>query len=448
MSGKGNIALGVIPKETPFSWRYPGAYAESDHDFDHFRHIAREAERGLLDLIFCADSVALRDDGMGMENVSHTGTAAYFDGMTIIAALAAVTSHIGIAATASTTYNHPYHLARQLATVDHISKGRAGWNVITSGQTSEALNFGHDAQVDGPIRYERARECLETVFDLWDSWEDDAVLRDKASGRFFDAARVQRLYHEGKHFKVRGPLNLSRPPQGHPVICQAGGSDAGWNLAAEYADVMFSKSTAIGEAQRFYRDIKSRMARFGRHPDQLKIMLEMRAVVGRTEQEARDKFRAVQDMVTEREAKDLLKQFLPGVDFTDCAMDEPIPDTPVVNEAAKRFRVFVEKDGRRMTLRELTDTGFGTWLLVGTPAQIADELIAWFDNDAADGFMFTPHWLPGGLTDFVDLVVPELQARGVFRTAYEGGTLRETMGFDRPPTRRAVKARAGDGRAA
>jgi FMN-dependent oxidoreductase (nitrilotriacetate monooxygenase family) len=438
MRGHKQIALGVIPKETPFSWRYPGAFAEADHDFEHFRFIAQEAERGLLDLIFCADSVALRDDGMGMENVSHTGTAAYFDGMTIISALAAITKHIGIASTASTTYWHPYHLARQLATVDHISKGRAGWNVITSGQTSEALNFGYDAQVDGPIRYERARECLETVFDLWDSWEDDAILRDTASGRFFDPSRVHRLYHDGKHFKVRGPLNVRRPPQGHPVICQAGGSNEGWNLAAEYADVMFSKSTSLSEAQRFYLDIKSRLPRFGRRPDQLKIMLEMRAIVGRTEQEAHEKFRAVQDMVTEGEAKDLLKQFLPGADLTDCAMDEPIPDTPEINAAAKRFRVFVEKDGRRMTLRELTDTGFGSWILIGTPAQIADGLIAWFDNEAADGFMFTPHWLPGGLTDFVDMVVPELQARGVFRTAYEGGTLREIMGFDRPAPRCAA----------
>jgi len=202
--------------------------------------------------------------------------------------------------------------------------------------------------------------------------------------------------------------------------------------------VMFSKSTSLSEAQRFYRDIKSRLPRFGRRPDQLKIMLEMRAIVGRTEQEAHEKFRAVQDMVTEGEAKDLLKQFLPGADLTDCAMDEPIPDTPEINAAAKRFRVFVEKDGRRMTLRELTDTGFGSWILIGTPAQIADELIAWFDNEAADGFMFTPHWLPGGLTDFVDMVVPELQARGVFRTAYEGGTLREIMGFDRPAPRRAA----------
>ena len=232
-------------------------------------------------------------------------------------------------------------------------------------------------------------------------------------------------------------MNLSRPPQGHPVICQAGGSEAGWNLAAEYADVMFSKSTAIGEARRFYKDIKSRMARFGRHPDQLKIMLEMRAVVGRTEQEAHEKFRAVQDMVTEAEAKDLLKQFLPGIDFTDCAMDEPIPNRPEIDAAAQRFRVFVEKDGRRMTLRELTDTGFGSWILIGTAAQIADGLIEWFDNEAADGFMFTPHWLPGGLTDFVDMVVPELQARGVFRMAYEGNTLREIMGFDRPAPRRA-----------
>jgi FMN-dependent oxidoreductase (nitrilotriacetate monooxygenase family) len=224
MKPKKMISFGFIPKETPYSWRHDGAYAESDHDFDHYRHIAQEAERGLFDLIFCADSVALRDDGIGMEHLAGTGTAAYLDGLTLIAALAAVTTRIGIAATASTTYHHPYHLARQLATVDHISKGRAGWNVITSGQTSEALNFGYDAQVERNTRYERARECLETVFDLWDSWEDGAVLRDKASGRYFDPDKIHRLDHHGPHFKLRGPLNITRPPQGHPVICQAGGS--------------------------------------------------------------------------------------------------------------------------------------------------------------------------------------------------------------------------------
>lgn len=438
MKPKKMISFGFIPKETPYSWRHDGAYAESDHDFDHYRHIAREAERGLFDLIFCADSVALRDDGIGMEHLAGTGTAAYLDGLTLIAALAAVTTRIGIAATASTTYHHPYHLARQFATVDHISKGRAGWNVITSGQTSEALNFGYDAQVERSTRYERARECLETVFDLWDSWEDGAVLRDKASGRYFDPDKVHRLNHHGKHFKLRGPLNITRPPQGHPVICQAGGSHEGWEMAAQYADVVFGKSTSIAEAQRFYRDIKGRMAKYGRRPDQLKIMLEMRAIVGRTEQEAWEKFRAVQDHVTEAEAKAILKHYIPGMDFSDFAMDAPIPDRPEIDAAASRFRVFLEKDGRRLTLRELTDTGFGSHLLVGTAAQIADQLDEWVQNDAADGFNFTPHWLPGGLTDFVDQVIPELQARGVFRTAYEGTTLREIMGLERPPARRAA----------
>ena len=432
------MILGIIPKGTSFSWRYGDSYAESDLNFEEMTHVAQEAERGLFDLVFMADSVALRDDRVGIDKLKGSGTATYFDAMTLLGGLAAVTKHIGLAATISTTYNHPYHIARKLATVDHISHGRAGWNVITSGQDSESYNFGYDGQLPGEVRYERAQECLQTVLDLWDSWEDGAVVRDKKAGVYFDPAKVHALHHEGKHFKVRGPLNLSRPPQGHPVICQAGGSAAGWELAARYSDLLFAKALSFKEAQRFYQEAKGRLAKYGRTPDQLRVMPEMRAVVGKTEKEAREKLRAIQDCLTEEEGRATLQHYIPGIDFSDFKIDEPIPDLPHINQAASRFRVFLTKDDRRLTLREMIETGFGSWTLVGTPGQVADAMIEWFHGGAADGFNFSPHCLPSGLTDFVDLVIPELQERGVFRTSYEGGTLREIMGLNRPANKHTV----------
>jgi alkanesulfonate monooxygenase len=440
MTAKKKMALSVIPKGASFSWRYPNAQAEGDLNFEDYKDMAETVERGLFDAIFLADSVSVREDRIGIENMQGSGTAIYFDAVTMLGALAAVTKHVGLVATASTTYNEPYHLARKFATVDHISKGRAGWNVITSGQDTEAYNFGLDEQLSNEVRYERAAECLDLVFDLWDSWEDSAIVRDVATNTFFNHKAVHRLDHVGKHFKVRGPLNLSRPPQGHPVICQAGGSEAGWELAARTADILFGKAITLQEGQRFYREVKGRMAKYGRTPDQLKIMLGMVPIVGKTEKEAHEKFRAVQDCLTEKEGRAILSHYVPGVDFSSFAMDEPIPDSLAINQAAKRFRIFLEEDGRRLTLRELLDSvssGVGTLTLIGSAGQIADTMTKWFLENGADGFNLSPHILPASLVDFVDLVVPELQERGVFRTKYEGATLRENMGLARPANRHA-----------
>jgi alkanesulfonate monooxygenase len=437
------MALALLPTSAPFSWRYSGAHAESDLDFEQYRHIAQTAERGKFDILFLADSCGIRDDRVGLAGLKGFGTVVDFEAFTLLSALAVVTKDIGLVATASTSYHEPYHIARKFASIDHLSKGRAGWNVITSSMDAEAFNFGLDEQMSNETRYERAREFLGVVLDLWDSWEDDAIVRDLAANVFFDDTRVHQLNHRGKHFKVRGPLNLSRPPQGHPLICQAGASAAGWEFAAETADVMYGKAISLAEAQRFYGEVKSRMDKFGRTPDQLKILPGLVAVVGKTEKEARDKFRAVQDCLTENEGRGLLKQLLPGADLSKVGMDEPIPRSAEIDQATKKFRIFVERDGRRLTVREVIDyatAGIGHLTIVGSAGQVADQLVNWVNENGADGFNLMPHYLPGNLDDFVDYVIPELQDRGAFRSEYGEGTLREKMGLPRPANRHSVRS--------
>jgi FMN-dependent oxidoreductase (nitrilotriacetate monooxygenase family) len=427
--------LAAIPTGNAHSWRHPGAHAESDIDLDFYRHIATTVERGKFDMIFFADSVSVRHDRIGWDHLKGSGGCNYPDGMTMLGVMAALTRHVGLVSTASTTYHHPYHIARKVATVDHLTKGRAGWNLITSGQDTEAFNFGLDEQLPTEVRYERAQEFLEIVLDLWDSWEDGAVIRDMASKAYFDPARVHTLRHEGTHFKVQGPLNLSRPPQGHPVLCQAGGSETGWELAARTADLLFAKANSLAEGQQFLRQVKARMEKYGRTPDQLRIMMSLVVIVGQTEKEAQEKARAVEALATEAENRATLGHYIPGIDFSSYPLDEPLPDTVEINRAAKRFRVFLEKDNRRLTLRELMQSSNGTLTLVGTPGQIADTMVRWVDEGATDGFNLHVPIVPSGLDEFVDLVVPELQSRGAFRTEYEGTTLRENLGLARPANR-------------
>jgi alkanesulfonate monooxygenase len=437
------MALAVLQTSAPFSWRYGNAEAEADLDFELCKHVAQTAERGMFDIFFLADGYGIREDRIGLSGNQGFGTVLHFDAVTLLSALAAVTRHIGLVATASTTYNEPYHIARKFATIDHISRGRAGWNVVTSTLDAEALNFGLDEPLSNAVRYERAEEFLEVVLNLWDSWEDDAIVRDRSSGLYFDPSRVHHLNHRGKYFKVRGPLNLSRPPQGHPVLCQAGASEAGWEFAARTADVMYGKAISLAEAQRFYREVKGRMAKYGRSPDTLKILPGLVAVVGRTEKEAREKFRAVQDCLTEKEGRSLLAQLVPGVDFSPMALDQPLPDAPEIDQAGRKFRIFLQRDGRRLTVQELIDSvsaGIGHLTLIGSPGQVADTLVKWVEENGADGFNLMPHYLPGGFDEFVDLVIPELQERGAVRTEYREGTLRDNLGLPRPATRSSLSA--------
>jgi alkanesulfonate monooxygenase len=439
---KKKLVLALVPKSAPFSWRYGSSGADADLDFDYYTRVAQLAERGRFDMIFIPDSLSVRADRVGLEGLKGYGNIVYFEVLTLLSALAVVTRHIGLVATASTTYNEPFHVARKFASLDHLSRGRAGWNVITSGQDTEAFNFGLNQQIPNAVRYERAEEFLQVVRDLWDSWEDGAIVRDASTKTYFDPARVHAVNHDGKFFKVRGPLNVPRPPQGHPLICQAGASETGWEFAARTADVLYARAGNLAESQRFYAGAKSRMAKYQRTPDQLKILPGLVAVVGKTEKEAREKFRAVQDTLTEAEALATLAHYIPGVDFSKIPLDEVIPPDSELAQMAMKYRIFVERDGRRLTLRELFDsiaTAVGNLILIGTPAQIADTMEKWLDENGADGFNLAPHHLPGGLEDFVDLVVPELQDRGLLRHEYEHDTLRGNLGLPRPVNRFSPK---------
>lgn len=352
-----------------------------------------------------------------------------------MSALSVVTDRIGLAATASTTYNEPYHLARKFASLDHLSGGRAGWNLVTSSTEAEALNFNRDRHMEHTLRYERAQEFYEVVTKLWDSWEDDAFLRNKESGIYFDADKLHIPQHRGDHFAVCGPLNVARPPQGYPVIIQAGSSEDGQNLAAQTAEVIFTAQQTLAEAQAFYTSVKGRLAEHGRSPDHLKIMPGVFPVIGRTEQEAKEKYDRLQELIHPQVGLALLSSMI-GADLSGYPIDAPLPDLPETNGGKSRQRLLIELARREnLTIRELylwIAGARGHWTIVGTPKQIVDRLEEWFLNNGADGFNIMPPYLPGGLDDFVDLVVPELQRRGLFRTEYEGHTLRENLGLSRP----------------
>lgn len=432
---KKKMVLALLPSTAAYSWRLGDHRSHDRLKLDDYVHLVRTAERGMFDIFFLADSYGIREDRVGLGPMRGFSNVVTPDALTLLTALVTVTSRIGLVATASTTYNEPYHIARRFATLDHLSDGRAGWNVITSTIDAEAYNFGLEQQLENSSRYSRARECLSVVRRLWDSWEDGALVVDPITRVYFDDRKIHYINHHGEHFKVRGPLNIPRSPQGHPLICQAGASESGWEFAAQTADVMYGKAISVGEGQRFYAEVKGRMAKYGRSPDQLKILPGLVAVVGRTEKEARDKYRTVQDCLTEEEGRSILTHLLPGVDLSQVDLDETIPDTPEVEQAAKRFRIFLNLDGRRLKLREAIDyasAGIGHLTLIGTPDQIADEMVAWLNSDAADGFNVMPHVLPQGLEDFVDLVVPALQERGVVCNSYGDGTLRDRLGLVRP----------------
>lgn len=421
------------------AWRHPGAQADAGVNIDHYIDLAQTAERGLFDQVFVADSPGIWHQG-DRESFSRQGRLSHFEPVTLWAALSAVTKHIGFVATASTTYEDPYLLARKFASLDHISKGRAAWNVVTTSAENVHGNFGLDAHPDPALRYERAHEFVDVVKGLWDSFEDDAFLRDKASGVYFDPDKLHSLNHIGKHLKVKGPLNIERPPQGHPVIVQAGSSEDGKELAAATAEAIFTAWTSLAEAQAFYKDVKGRMARYGRRPEQLLVLPGISPVIGRTEEEAQAKWAELQALIHPSVGLATLAPFWPGEDLSKWDLDARppyIPEPPkgihsrahVVLELARRERYTVRQ------LYEYLAGARGHWVVVGTPVQIADRIQEWFENGAADGFNVMPPVLPQSLNEFVDLVVPELQKRGLFRTAYEGTTLRENLGLERPASR-------------
>ena len=418
------------------AWRYPGAFPDGNFNFQHHVRFARTLERACFDAIFLADSQAVLP--MPMAALKRSATVTSFDPLTLLPALAAVTERIGLIATASTTYNEPYQVARKFASLDHISGGRAGWNVVTSGNPHEAMNFGREEHMDHAARYRRAREFYEVVTGLWDSWADDAFVRDVEAGVQFDPDRLHVLNHKGEHFSVRGPLNIARPIQGWPVIVQAGSSEDGRALAAETAELVFTSHIDLGEARRFYADVKGRMAGHGRDPDHLKIMPGAFVVVGDTLEEAQAKKARLDSLVHPDSGIASLSVVL-GTDVSGFELDGLLPEIPETNASrSTREKVIDLARRKNMTVRQLAQYvggNYGTLEMIGTPAMIADQMEEWLLTEGSDGFNVMFPFLPAGLDEFVERVVPELQRRGLFRTEYEGGTLRQNLGLPRPANR-------------
>lgn len=418
------------------AWRHPRAWAGGGLDFQHFKRLAKSAERGKFDAIFFADNLAL----MGSPELGQYTTAGdVFDPLVLLSGLAAVTERIGLISTVSTSYNEPYTLARKFASLDHLSAGRSGWNLVTSATDLEALNFGRDQHFEHGDRYARAEEFIDVVTGLWDSFEDNAFVRDKASGVFFQPDKLHVLNHQGENYRVRGPLNIPRTPQGYPVLIQAGSSEPGKALAARTAEVVFTAQQTLGNAQAFYADVKGRLAGHGRRPEQLKIMPGISPVIGRTQAEAEDKYQQLQDLVEPRVGLELLAGMAGGVDLSGYDLDGPLPELPPSNSMQSRQALFIDLARREnLSIRQLylkIAGARGHHTVIGTPKTVADTLEQWFVEQAADGFNIMPPFLPEGLDDFVEGVVPLLQQRGLFRREYSGTTLREHLGLERPGNR-------------
>ncbi|KAE9642221.1 LLM class flavin-dependent oxidoreductase [Pseudomonas sp. PB103] len=418
------------------AWRHPRAWAGGGLDFQHFKKLAITAERGKFDAIFFADNLAL----MGSPELGQFTTAGdVFDPLVLLSGLAAVTERIGLVSTVSTSYNEPYLLARKFASLDHLSGGRSGWNLVTSATDLEALNFGRDKHFEHGDRYQRAEEFIDVVTGLWDSFEDDAFVRDKTSGVFFQPDKLHVLNHHGENYRVRGPLNIPRTPQGYPVLIQAGSSEPGKALAARTAEVVFTAQQTLSNAQAFYADVKGRLAGYGRRPDQLKVMPGISPVIGRTQSEAEDKYQQLQDLVEPRVGLAMLAGMAGGFDLSEYDLDGPLPELPPSNSMQSRQALFIDLARREnLTIRQLylkVAGARGHHTVIGTPKTIADTLEEWFVGQAADGFNIMPPFLPEGLDDFVDGVVPLLQQRGLFREEYSGSTLRDHLGLERPGNR-------------
>lgn len=416
------------------AWRHPKAQADASLDFDFFKQVAQSAERGCFDALFVADVVALW--GHHLDALSRTARGEHFEPLTLMAALAAVTSRIGLIATATTSYNEPYHIARKFASLDHLSKGRAAWNLVTSVVSDEAWNFGRDTHLDHAERYRRAEEFHAVVQGLWDSWDDDAFLRDRPSGRYFDPDKLHVLNHRGEYFSVRGPLNVARPPQGHPVLVQAGASEAGKALAARVAEVVFAMADTLPSAQAFYRDVKQRAVALGRAETDIKILPGITPFIGSTRAEAQALFEEFQSLVDPVLGLRLLADTLgDDIDLSGHDLDGPLPDTPAGQRGSRRDKVLALARDEGLSIRQLYLRLAGGNPVIGTAEDIVDTFDAWFQAFACDGFNVFFPYLPGGIEVFVDEVVPRLQARGLLRREYAGSTLREHLGLARPANR-------------
>ena len=418
------------------AWRYPGAWPDMNFNFAHLRHSVQMLERAKFDAFFMADHMAVLNMPVDALKRSHTVTS--FEPFTLLSALSQVTERIGFVATGSTTFDAPYHIARRFASLDHISGGRAGWNIVTTSNPDAALNFGLEEHVEHGERYRRAREFYDVVTGLWDSWADDAFIRDVEHGIFFDPTKMHVLNHKGEYLSVRGPLNIARPIQGWPVIVQAGASEAGRQLAAETAEAVFTAQSDLAAGRQFYADVKGRMERLGRAREHMKILPACFVVVGDTVEAAQAKRAELDGLVDYANAIASLSIAL-GHDASKFDPDGPLPDNIPESNASKSGRQRAINLARRenLTVRQLAQRlgGYSGLAMVGTSKTIADEMEEWLFTEGSDGFTVMFPYLPGGLGDFVEHVIPELQHRGLFRRDYEGMTLREHLGLPRPQNR-------------
>ena len=438
MAGTKQLRLGAFMRPVGIHtgwWRYPGAYTDANFNLQHLIRFAQKLEEGKFDAWFMADHLAVLN--MPMAALKRSATVTSFDPLTVLPALAMFTQHLGLIATASTTFEPAYTIARRFASLDHISGGRAGWNLVTTSNPDAALNFGLTEHMEHDERYRRAREFYDVVTGLWDSWAEDAFVQDVENGVFFDPDRMHVLDHKGEFLSVRGPLNIARPIQGWPVVVQAGASDAGRQLAGETAEMVFASGGRLQDAQATYADIKRRGKAVGRDPDHIKILPGCLVVVGDTEEEAKAK-RARLDSGVHSDSGIASLSIALGCDASQFDLDAPLPDIPETNASKSgRERVIARARRDNLTVRQLAQIAgsYGGLAMVGTPAQIADQMEEWLYSEACDGFNIMFPWVPGGLDEFVDRVVPELQRRGLFRREYEGRTLRENLGLPRPENR-------------
>jgi alkanesulfonate monooxygenase len=439
MSSRRQLHLGAFMRPASIhtgAWRYPGAWPDMNFNFAHIRESIQKLERAKFDAFFMADHMAVLNMPMDALKRSHTATS--FEPFTLLSALSQATERIGLVATGSTTFDAPYHIARRFASLDHLSNGRAGWNIVTTSNPDAALNFSLEEHMEHAERYRRAREFYDVVTGLWDSWADDAFVRDVEDGIFFDPAKMHVLNHKGKYLSVRGPLNIARPVQGWPVIVQAGASEAGRQLAAETAEAVFTAQSDIAAGQQFYADVKTRMEKIGRARAHMKILPGCFVVVGDTVEQARAKRAKLDSLVNYANAIASLSIAL-GHDASKFDPNRPLPDDIPESNASKSGRERAIALGRRenLTVRQLAQRlgGYSGLAMVGTAQTIADQMEEWLETQASDGFTVMFPYLPGGIDDFVEQVVPELQRRGLFRRDYEGVTLRDHLGLPHPKNR-------------
>jgi len=413
-------------------WRYPGGFADANFNLNHIIRFIQKLEEGKFDTFFMADHLALLN--MPIEALKRSATPTSFEPMTLLSALAMVTKKIGLVATSSTTYDAPYHVARRFASLDHISGGRSGWNIVTTANPNASRNFGIEFQMEHDERYSRAKEFYDVVTGLWDSWEDDAFVRNQKTGIFFDTEKMHILNHQGKYLKSRGPLNIARPIQGWPVIVQAGASNAGRQLAAETAEVVFTSQPTIDHAREFYSDVKGRMKQIGRNPSHMHILPACMVIIANSLEDAKER-RAKLDSLVHFESAIASLSIALGTDASVFDPEEMLPDIPETNagQSSREKAIRLAKE-EGLTVRQLAQRigGHSSLCLMGPPELVADQMEEWLSNGGADGFTIQFPYLPQGLDDFVEKLVPILQKKGIYREDYEGNTLRENLGLPRP----------------